>query len=127
MDGPLRASMAALCMRQGAILPGPFDLALLARGMAPTAPTGDFYQLGGATGAQDRLGMGAGGFASPLPPGGIFGTSKWMPGNGIDVFVPRGTPVYAPFDGTVQANPMPGPGGIVPSFLLQGTNGLGFQ
>src|SRR4051812_11581750 len=110
---------------------GPFDLALLARGMAPTAMSADPYAFGSATGTQDRFGggQGAGGFAAPLPPGGIFGTQKWAPGNGIDVFVPRGTPVYAPFDGTVGQNPqsIPSPMGPVPSFLLQGSNGLTFQ
>jgi hypothetical protein len=52
-----------------------------------------------------------------------------MPGNGIDIFVRRGTPVYAMFDGTVEPNPqsIPSPMGPVPSFLLRGTNGLTMQ
>lgn len=83
-------------------------------------------------GAGQGVGVGAGGgggLVAPLPPGGVFGQSKWMPGNGIDVFVRRGTPIYAPFDGYVGPNPraMPSPMGPVPSFLVQGQNGLTFQ
>ncbi len=68
-------------------------------------------------------------FAPPLPPGGIYGDQKWQPGNGIDVFVQRGTPIFAMFDGVVEPNPasIPSPVGPVPSFLLRGANGLTMQ
>lgn len=89
-------------------------------------PTSQFVgSQGGASG------MAAGGydFAPPLPPGGVYGDSKWMPGNGSDIFVPRGTPIFAMFDGVVEPNPMmiPSPVGPVPSFLLRGSNGITMQ
>lgn len=97
--------------------------------MQPQLAAQTMGQSGFSQGAFGGQSAGGGGFASPLPPGGIYGTQKWAPGNGIDVFVQRGTPIYAPFDGTVGQNPraMPSPMGPVPSFLLQGQNGITFQ
>lgn len=66
-------------------------------------------------------------FYSPLPPGGIYGQAKWNSGTATDVFLKRGSPVYAPFDGFVQQGirDVPaGPMGIPPGFYLQGPGGL---
>jgi len=36
-------------------------------------------------------------FRAPVPHGGIYGRTKWLPGStGVDIFVPRGTEVQAP-------------------------------
>jgi hypothetical protein len=42
-------------------------------------------------------------FVSPCPPGAIYGKTKWLPGSfGCDLFLPRGTPIYAPADCVVE-------------------------
>lgn len=100
-----------------------------AQGWSPQMdPTSRFVgSQGGVSGMQ----AGGGEFAPPLPPGGIYGDSKWTgPGTrGTDIFVRRGTPIFAMFDGVVQSNPMPipSPAGPVPSFILQGSNGISAQ
>ncbi|HLH25203.1 MAG TPA: hypothetical protein VK066_21995 [Chloroflexota bacterium] len=68
-------------------------------------------------------------FPAWLPPGGLYGRHKWVPGsNGVDVFLPRGTEVRAPVAGLVVAPaavvlPFPPP---VPSVALRGDSGLSF-
>ncbi len=90
-------------------------------------PTSRF--LGSSVPGTGQGQSGAYDFAPPLPPGGVYGDSKWMPGNGSDIFVPRGTPIFAMFDGVVEPNPMqiPSPVGPVPSFLVRGSNGITMQ
>lgn len=42
-------------------------------------------------------------FVSPCPPGAIYGKTKWLPGSfGCDLFLPRGTPIYAPADCIIE-------------------------
>lgn len=90
-------------------------------------PTSRF--LGATVPQTGAGGAGAYDFAPPLPPGGVYGDSKWMPGNGSDIFVPRGTPIFAMFDGVVEPNPQApmSPIGPVGSFLLRGANGITMQ
>ncbi len=42
-------------------------------------------------------------FVAPLDAGALYGQTKWLPGSlGCDLFVPRGTPVYAVCDGVIE-------------------------
>lgn len=42
-------------------------------------------------------------FVAPLDPGAVYGQTKWLPGSlGCDLFVRRGSPVYAPADCIVE-------------------------
>jgi hypothetical protein len=68
-------------------------------------------------------------FPAWLPPGGLYGHQKWVPGsNGVDVFLPRSTVIRAPVAGLVVhpaevVQPLPPP---VPAVALRGDNGLSF-
>lgn len=64
------------------------------------------------------------GWRLPVPQGGVFGRQKWAPGNGLDVFLPRGSPVFASFSGTIQPYSVPSPVGPVPGFRITGANGI---
>lgn len=67
---------------------------------------------------------GEAGWAAPVDAGGIYGQQKWSGGNGIDVFLRRGSLVYAPFDGYVGVdNSNQSPFGPVPGVNIQGSNG----
>ena len=66
-------------------------------------PQGYSFSLGQPQQQRQQQGYGSSDFASPLPPGAVYGRSKWS-GNDADMFVPRGTPVYAPTDGIMDSN-----------------------
>lgn len=85
---------------------------------AQASPQASGYSGGTSNPAQ----VGGGQFASPLPPGGIYGAQKWsspMGSNAVDIFVRRGTPVTAPVSGTLQQ-------GANGQLILIGDNGLSF-
>ncbi len=61
-----------------------------------------------------------------LPTGGVYGQQKWSgPGNDIDVFVQRGSPIRAPADGVVSqlGQMIPSPAGPVPGFIFSDSTG----
>ncbi len=74
-------------------------------------------------GSGQGVGVGQqGGFASPLPSGGVYGAQKWssnMGSNAVDIFVRRGSPVSAPVSGTIQQ-------GMNGQLILAGDNGWNF-
>lgn len=42
-------------------------------------------------------------FVAPLPPGAVYGVTKWLAGSlGCDLFCARGTPLYAVCDGVIE-------------------------
>ncbi len=41
-------------------------------------------------------------FVPPLRGGAVIGVTKWLPGNGCDMFIPRGTAVLAPADCVIE-------------------------
>ncbi len=41
-------------------------------------------------------------FVPPIRNGATFGVTKWLPGNGCDLFIPRGTAVVAPADCVIE-------------------------
>src|SRR5262245_43945818 len=113
---------------------------MYARGaLQSPAQQGDFGQLRGYQNDQVSRFIGpqgepgtmpamGGDFAAPLPPGGVYGQQKWAGGNGTDIFVRRGTPVYAVFDGDIE--PFSGgqsPMGPVPGGLLRSPTGMAAQ
>ncbi len=83
---------------------------------------GTLYRADVGSGQDVGVGQGQGGFASPLPAGGIYGRQKWSSGmgsNATDIFVRRGTPVSAPVSGTIQQ-------GMNGQLVLVGDNGWNF-
>lgn len=86
---------------------------------AQNDPTSRFL---GSSGPAPDSRMGAQGFVSPVADGGVYGAQKWssaMGSNGVDIFVPRGTPVRAPVSGTLQQ-------GQNGQLILVGDNGYNF-
>jgi hypothetical protein len=92
--------------------------------------SGQYGQVG--TGQQAGQQAGAGGASSGgdwdpnfyLPPGGKFGQQKWMPGNDIDIFINRGSPIKAPADGSINAGQaIGGPIGTIGSVVFTDTQG----
>ena len=92
---------------------------------------GSFQQEGASRAPQGSQGRGLSvpgmdwDFSLMLPPDGVYGQQKWMPGNAIDVFTRRGTVIRAPTDGIIGplANAPPGPMGPIAGFVFSDASG----
>lgn len=90
-------------------------------------PSPEESWVGGGQDMQVGVGQTGDGWGTGwLPQGGLYGQQKWSgPGNDIDLFVSKGSPIYAPADGIVQqlGQAIQGPMGSIPGLIFSDSSG----